>query len=44
MSLLRVSTRLGLPLLGGSKLRAHISSLLGLLLQGGSQLRSHISS
>ena len=31
MSLLRVSTRLGLPLLGGSKLRAHISSQPGLL-------------
>ena len=31
MGILRVLTRLGLPLLGGSKLRAHISSLLGLL-------------
>ena len=31
MDLLHVPTRLGLPLLGGSKLRAHISSQLGLL-------------
>jgi len=31
MDLLRVSTRLGLPLLGGSKLRTHISSQPGLL-------------
>ena len=31
MGLLRVLTRLGLPLLGGSKLRAHISSQPGLL-------------
>ena len=31
MGLLRVLTRLGLPLLGGSELRAHISSLPGLL-------------
>ena len=30
MGLLYVLTRLGLPLLGGSKLRAHISSQLGL--------------
>ena len=31
MDLLRVPMRLGLPLLGGSKLRARISSQLGLL-------------
>ena len=31
MDLLRIPTRLSLPLLGGSKLRAHISSQLGLL-------------
>ena len=31
MDLLRVPTRLGFPLLGGSKLRAHLSSQLGLL-------------
>ena len=31
MDLIRVPTRLGLPLLGGSKLRAHISSQLALL-------------
>ena len=31
MDLLRVPTRLGFPLLGGSKLRAHISSQPGLL-------------
>ena len=31
MELLRVSTRLGLPLLGGSKLRAHVPSQPGLL-------------
>ena len=31
MDLLRVLTRLGLPLLGSSKLRAHISSQSGLL-------------
>ena len=31
MGLLRVPARLGLPLLGGSKLRAHVSSQPGLL-------------
>ena len=31
MGLLRVLTRLGLPLLGGSELRTHISSQSGLL-------------
>ena len=31
MDLLHVPTRLGLPLLGGSELRAHISSQPGLL-------------
>ena len=31
MGLLRVSACLGLPLLGGSKLRAHVSSQPGLL-------------